>query len=78
MKSAFGKHLDLKHVNSLLEEFNKATDFVTGIVDLEGNVLFKPGRRTICTEFHRKNPETAAKCIESDTRLAAFGNLIKT
>ena len=63
--------LDFKRIDVLLEGFNKATGFVAGIVDLDGKVLSKSGWRTICTDFHRVNSETAAKCVESDTCLAS-------
>jgi PAS domain S-box-containing protein len=63
-------YIDFESVNTLLEGFNKSTGFVTAILDLEGNVLSKSGWRHICTEFHRINPETAQRCIVSDTVLA--------
>jgi PAS domain S-box-containing protein len=72
-KTVKNKILDLlafEKVNLLLEGFNKSTGFVTAILDLEGNVLSKSGWRKICTNFHRKHPETAKRCTESDTRLA--------
>ena len=62
--------IDFSRINTLLEGFNKATGFVTAILDLEGNVLSRSGWRRICTEFHRVNPETAKKCTISDTILA--------
>lgn len=62
--------IDFEKVDSLLDRFNKTTGFVTAILDLDGNVLSKSGWRQICTEFHRKNPETSKKCTLSDTELA--------
>ncbi|OFX83808.1 MAG: hypothetical protein A2W99_03030 [Bacteroidetes bacterium GWF2_33_16] len=62
--------IDFGKVDTLLEGFNKTTGFVTAILDLDGNVLSKSGWRTICTHFHRINPETASKCTISDTELA--------
>ncbi len=64
------RHLiDFEKVGTLLEGFNKSTGFVTAILDLQGNVLSKSGWRSICTEFHRVNPETSKKCTISDTTL---------
>lgn len=63
--------IDFEKVNELLEKFYESTGFVTAIIDLEGNVLSKSPWRKICSEFHRKNPETAKKCIISDTELAS-------
>jgi PAS domain S-box-containing protein len=62
--------IDFEKVDALLEGFNKATGFVTAILDLEGKVLSKSGWRLVCTEFHRKNPETSKMCTVSDTVLA--------
>ncbi|MHB1048438.1 MAG: PAS domain S-box protein, partial [Bacteroidota bacterium] len=70
MKTNIQDVIDFGKVDTLLEGFNKATGFVTAILDLEGNILSKSGWRQICTEFHRIHPETAEKCTISDTVLA--------
>lgn len=62
--------IDFKQVNLLLESFNKTTGFVTAILDLEGKVLSQSGWRSICTQFHRVNEETAKRCTISDTLIA--------
>ena len=67
MKSRLLDIIDFEKVNTLLEGFSKATGFVSGILDLEGNVLSQSGWREICTDFHRLHPETAAMCRKSDT-----------
>lgn len=54
----------------MLEGFNQSTEFVTAILDLEGNVLSKSGWRQVCTQFHRINPESSKNCALSDTVLA--------
>lgn len=70
MKTTHLEYLDFERVNSLLEGFNRSTGFVMAILDLDGKVLSKSGWRRICTEFHRVNPKTSARCIASDTILA--------
>jgi PAS domain S-box-containing protein len=35
--------------------------------DIDGNVLIANSWQDICTKFHRVNPESEKKCIESDT-----------
>lgn len=70
MKTKLQDLIDFERINILLEGFNKATGFVTAILDIEGNVLSKSGWRQICTEFHRVHSETSKKCTESDTVLA--------
>lgn len=63
-------YFDFEKANVLLEGFNQSTGFVTAILDLDGTILSKSGWRQICTDFHRKNPKTAANCSISDTELA--------
>lgn len=67
MAQSISQLLDFEKVNKLLEGFNKSSDFVTAIIDLEGNVMSKSGWQDICILFHRKNPKTAANCRISDT-----------
>jgi PAS domain S-box-containing protein len=69
MKPSFHELVDINELHSLCEIFSKLTGFVTAILDMEGNVLVATGWQEICTEFHRKNPETAEACRKSDTVL---------
>ena len=62
---------EYEKANILLEGFTKSTGFVTAILDLDGNILYKSGWTQICTDFHRKNCETSSLCIFSDTKLAS-------
>ncbi len=62
--------IDFEQVNVLLEGFNKSTGFVTAILDLDGNILSQSGWQSICTAFHRVNPETSKRCTISDTIIA--------
>lgn len=71
MGSRILKYVDFERANALLEDFNKATGFVTAILDLDGNILSKSGWRKICTDFHRVNAATAINCTKSDTELAS-------
>jgi diguanylate cyclase (GGDEF)-like protein/PAS domain S-box-containing protein len=70
MKSKALEYFDFEKANALLEAFNHSTDFVTAILDLEGNVLSKSGWRQICTDFHRVHPQSSLNCTISDTELA--------
>lgn len=70
MESSISELIELKKVDALLKSFNRATGFVTAILDLEGNVLSKSGWRKVCTDYHRVHPECAKRCTYSDTVLA--------
>lgn len=66
----FTELVDIEELRGLCEEFSDITGAVTAILDLEGNILIATGWQDICTKFHRVNPGTAARCLESDTVLA--------
>ncbi|MGE4415207.1 MAG: PocR ligand-binding domain-containing protein [Bacteroidales bacterium] len=70
MKTKIIDYFDFEKADALLEGFSESTGFVTAILDLDGNILSKSGWRRICSDFHRKNCETASNCIFSDTELA--------
>jgi len=62
--------VDIGELLGLCESFTDITGAVTAVLDLEGNVLVATGWQDICTQFHRINPLTCARCLESDTILA--------
>lgn len=62
--------LDISVFQNLTESFTRLTGIGTAILDIKGNVLTMSGWQKICTEYHRKHPVTAARCVESDTVLA--------
>ena len=39
------------------------------VIDIEGVVIASAGWQDACTQFHRTNPKTCDRCIESDTSL---------
>ncbi len=55
--------MDFNRLHILLNDFHTFTGFVTAILDLEGNTLCKSGKRRICTECQRVNPDTCKKVI---------------
>lgn len=66
----FADLCDLNEMRKLCESFTALTGAVTAILDLEGAILVATGWQRICTQFHRVNPLTAARCRRSDTVLA--------
>ena len=62
--------LDIEGSRRLLESFCEAVGIGAAIIDLEGNVLIGVRWQRICTDYHRVNEDTCARCIESDTELA--------
>ncbi|MCF7935917.1 MAG: PocR ligand-binding domain-containing protein [Synergistales bacterium] len=62
--------VDLPTLRALMKDFYRVTGTGVGIVDLQGDVLVAEGWQEICTEFHRRHPETRKNCIESDVYLS--------
>ena len=57
-------------LQGLLGSFCESVGIAAAIIDLEGRVLVGAKWQRICTDFHRKNPETGRRCLESDTVIA--------
>ncbi len=62
--------IDIPGLQNLTDSFSRLTGISSAILSLEGEVLTTSGWQTICTDFHRKYPGTAKRCLESDTVLA--------
>jgi PAS domain S-box-containing protein len=58
--------IDVKQIQSLMDDFYKLTNIGIGILDLRGNVLVSTGWQDVCTKFHRVHPEACKHCLESD------------
>lgn len=63
--------LDIPSLQEMMYEMYQATGLGMSLTDLSGNVLIGYGWQPICTEFHRKHPETSKNCRKSDALLSA-------
>ncbi|PXF61213.1 MAG: hypothetical protein C4B59_05555 [Candidatus Methanogaster sp.] len=70
MKYEISELVNIDKVQVLADSFCEAVGIASAVIDLEGNVVTSSRWQKICTEFHRVNPQTCRKCIESDTILA--------
>ncbi|MBN2799468.1 MAG: PocR ligand-binding domain-containing protein [Deltaproteobacteria bacterium] len=62
--------VDIEGLRATLEKFSVATGFTTGLVTYpEAELLFGTGWHDICVAFHRKNPESAVHCVNSNRAL---------
>jgi two-component system C4-dicarboxylate transport sensor histidine kinase DctB len=62
--------VDLDELQKLFTAFCESVGIAAAIIDLQANVLASSRWQRACTDFHRVNPESCARCIESDTELA--------
>lgn len=63
--------LDSDRLQQMMQYFYAATGLPMSILDLHDNLLVGVGWQDICMKYHRKHPDTARKCLESDTILTA-------
>ena len=62
--------LDVRAIQTLLNQLFDLTQIAVGILDLDGRVLVATGWQDICVNFHRAHPQTCRNCVESDTLLS--------
>lgn len=65
----FTQLVDIEQIRSLLEAHYKTTGLLSAILDTDENILVAVGWQDICTRFHRFNPESRARCRQSDARI---------
>ncbi|MDD5285122.1 MAG: PAS domain S-box protein [Desulfuromonadaceae bacterium] len=61
--------LDVPKLQELLDSLDEVHTLPSAIIDMEGNILTATAWQDICTKFHRLNPNSEKKCIESDLRI---------
>jgi len=57
-------------MQQFMNSYCDAVGVAAAILDPKGNTFLQSRWQRICSEFHRKNERTCARCVESDTRLA--------
>lgn len=63
--------VDLDELQKLFTAFCESVGIAAAIIDLAGQVMVSARWQPACTDFHRVNPESCKRCIESDTELAS-------
>ncbi len=63
--------IDIESVSKTLNLLYSIAKIPNALIDMDGNILARAGWQTICTDFHRKNPDSEALCIESDKHINA-------
>jgi len=62
--------VDLDELQKLFSAFCESVGIAAAIIDLDARILASSRWQRACTDFHRVNPESCARCIESDTELS--------
>jgi PAS domain S-box-containing protein len=70
-KLVFRQLVSVSRLQQLLEAQSQLTKVACAILDVEEKVLVSAGWQDICTHFHRRHPETVARCHLSDAHIKA-------
>lgn len=62
--------IDLDKMTRVFDDFLEVVGLPVCIIDLNGRVLASSRWQRLCMDFHRLNPSTCARCIESDISLS--------
>jgi diguanylate cyclase (GGDEF)-like protein/PAS domain S-box-containing protein len=63
--------VDIDAFREMLTSFYEATGILHGLVDANNNIISAVGWQEACTQFHRVNPVSRARCEASNQKLAA-------
>ncbi|SFH59232.1 PAS domain S-box-containing protein [Tindallia magadiensis] len=69
MRYHFAELVDIEKIQKMMDLLYDATNVLTAVLDLKGNILTSSGWRSICIDFHRKNHSTQKRCGISDCRI---------
>lgn len=61
--------INVDRLQSLFDAFYSATGISASIISLDGKILIGSGWQKICTDFHRRHPESERMCIQSDIKI---------
>jgi two-component system, sensor histidine kinase and response regulator len=70
IRREFAETLRDPELQGVFSNFCEIVGVGSAIIDLDGVILVKANFQPICTDFHRANPTSCARCVESDTSLA--------
>jgi PAS domain S-box-containing protein len=62
--------IDFSQLNQIFDDFLEVVGLPVALIDLNARVLASSRWQRLCMEFHRLNPDTCARCIESDLSLS--------
>ncbi len=64
------RSIDFSQLNQIFDDFLDVVGLPVALLDLNGHVLASSRWQRLCMDFHRTNPGTCARCIESDISLS--------
>ncbi len=70
IKREFIELIRANELQDIFTNFCEAVGVASAIIDLDGVILASARWQRVCTDFHRVNEKSCARCIESDIDLA--------
>lgn len=63
--------IDFSQLNQVFDDFLEVIGLPVALIDLNAHVLASSRWQRMCMQFHRVNPDSCARCIESDVSLSS-------
>ncbi len=65
----YSELVDIPKLQTLMDSFYQVIGVANAVLDVDGTILAGAGWQFACTGFHRVNPDTCRRCLQSDTSL---------
>ena len=65
----YSELVDIAKLQVLMESFCQVIGVPNAVIDVDGAIITGAGWMAACTDFHRVNPESCRRCLDSDTSL---------
>jgi diguanylate cyclase (GGDEF)-like protein/PAS domain S-box-containing protein len=65
----FSELVDVASLQALMDSFSEVIGIANAIIDVDGVVITSSGWQDVCVMYHRLNPVTCSRCVQSDTSL---------
>jgi signal transduction histidine kinase/CheY-like chemotaxis protein len=69
MEYDFKELVDVVRLQELTDELYAAASIPSSVITVDGDILTGSGWQKLCTDFHRRHPQTNKECIESDIKI---------
>lgn len=69
MQHDISQLIDLPALQALMETLHRATGISHALIDNQSRVLSAAGWEPVCTDFHRADPRSCERCLQSDRHI---------
>ncbi|MBP8215300.1 MAG: PocR ligand-binding domain-containing protein, partial [Propionivibrio sp.] len=65
----YSELVDIPKLQLLMDSFFQVIGVANAVLEVDGTILAGSGWQFACSGFHRVNPDTCSRCLQSDTSL---------